>query len=55
MDRFKAAMGRILSASHEELQRTIAAYKKQAALTPKERGPTPKARRGHSSVPGAAR
>jgi hypothetical protein len=54
MDCFNAAMGKILSVSHEEMQRRVAAYKKQAELSPKERGPKPKARRGHSRVPVAA-
>ena len=42
MDRMNAAMGKILSVSHEEMQRRIAEEKKLSALNPKKRGPKPK-------------
>lgn len=45
MDRFNATMDKILSVSHEEMQRRIGAYKKQAAKNPNKRGPKPKAKR----------
>jgi hypothetical protein len=40
--RFDAAMGALLSVSHDELKRREEAYKKQAALNPRKRGPKPK-------------
>jgi hypothetical protein len=43
MDRFNALTDKLLSVSHEEMQRRLAVYKKQAALNPKKRGPKPKA------------
>jgi hypothetical protein len=39
---FDRAMGKILSVSHEEMQRRIAAYKEQADKNPRKRGPKPK-------------
>jgi hypothetical protein len=46
MDRFNAAMDKILSVSHEEMQRRLDVHKKQqAALNPNKRGPKPKAKR----------
>jgi hypothetical protein len=42
MDRFNAAMDKILSVSHEEMERRLQAYKKQAAQNPSKRGPKPK-------------
>lgn len=42
MDRFNSTMDKILSVSHEEMQRRLRAYKKQAALNPNKRGPKPK-------------
>jgi hypothetical protein len=44
-DRFNDAMDKILSVSHEEMQRRLAAYKKQAAQNPNKRGPKPKTKR----------
>ena len=42
MDRFNATMDKILSVSHEELERRMNAYKKRAAKNPHKRGPRPK-------------
>jgi len=42
MDRMNAAMGKILSVSHEEMQRRIAAEKERSAKNPHKRGPKPK-------------
>jgi hypothetical protein len=42
MDRFNALTDRLLSVSHEEMQRRLAAYKKQAAQNPRKRGPKPR-------------
>ena len=42
MDRFNDAMDKILSVSHEEMQRLIAAHKKQSAQNPNKRGPKSK-------------
>ena len=42
MDRFNAAIDKILFVSHEEMQRRMNAYKKRAALNPNKRGPKPK-------------
>jgi hypothetical protein len=39
---FDRTMGKLLSVSHEELQRRMEAYKKQAAKNPNKRGPKPK-------------
>ena len=41
--RFAALTGRLLSVSKETLDARVAAYKEQAALNPKRRGPKPKA------------
>ena len=40
---FNGAMRKVLSVSHEELNRRIEAERKKAALNPKRRGPKPKA------------
>jgi len=45
MDRFNATMDKLLSVSHEEMQRRLAAYRKQASQNPNKRGPKPKAKR----------
>jgi hypothetical protein len=45
IDRFNATVDKLLSVSHEEMQRRLKAYKKQAALNPNKRGPKPKAKR----------
>jgi len=42
MDRFNALTDKLLSVSHEEMQRRLAAYKKQAAKNPNKRGPKPR-------------
>jgi hypothetical protein len=42
---FDRTMGKILSVSHEEIQRRLEAHKKQAAQNPNKRGPKPKAKR----------
>lgn len=42
MDHFNAVMDKVLSVSHEEMQRRMAAYKKRAAQNPNKRGPKPK-------------
>jgi hypothetical protein len=39
---FDHTMGKLLSVSHEELQRRMEAYKKRAAKNPRKRGPKPK-------------
>lgn len=44
MDRFNETMDKILSVSHEEIQRRLKAYKKQATQNPHKRGPKPKAK-----------
>jgi hypothetical protein len=44
MDRFNATVDRLLSVSHEELQRRMSAYKKHAAQNPHKRGPKPKSK-----------
>ena len=44
MDRFNAAMDKILSVSHEEMQHRLAAYKEQADKNPRKRGPKRKAK-----------
>jgi hypothetical protein len=44
MDRFNATVDRLLSVSHEEMQRRLNTYKKQAAQNPHKRGPKPKAK-----------
>jgi hypothetical protein len=41
---FNHTIDKLLSVSHEEMQRRIAAYKKQAAKNPNKRGPKPKKR-----------
>jgi hypothetical protein len=46
IDRFNAAMDKILSVSHEEMERRLEAYKRQAAQNPHKRGPKPKAKKG---------
>jgi hypothetical protein len=46
MDRFNATIDRLLSVSHEDLQRRMNAYKKQAAQNPHKRGPKPKRKIG---------
>ena len=43
---FDRAMGKLLSVSHEEIQRRIAAHKEQVANNPRKRGPKPKSSRG---------
>jgi hypothetical protein len=40
--RFQNAMKTVLTVSHEEIQRRIAAEKEKAALNPRKRGPKPK-------------
>ncbi|MEO8594362.1 MAG: hypothetical protein ABI759_13680 [Candidatus Solibacter sp.] len=40
--RFAGAIGKVLSVSHDEMQRRIAAEKAKAALNPNKRGPKPK-------------
>lgn len=45
MDRFNAAIDKILAVSHEEMERRLEAYKKQAAQNPNKRGPKPKAKK----------
>ena len=45
MDRFNATMDKILTVSHEEMQRRLAAYKEQSDKNPHKRGPKPKAKR----------
>ncbi len=52
--RLEKAMARLLCVSHDELMRREAAYKKQAALNPRKRGPKPKRKSGASRAPGAA-
>jgi hypothetical protein len=42
--RFEEAMRRVLSVSHEEIQRRIAAEREQSALNPHKRGPKAKAK-----------
>lgn len=42
-ERFNKTMDKLLSVSHEEMQRRIALYKEQAAKNPRKRGPKPKA------------
>jgi hypothetical protein len=37
--KFDALMGKMLSVSHEEMQRREAEYKRQSALNPNRRGP----------------
>jgi hypothetical protein len=44
MDRFNTLTDKLLSVSHEEMQRRLNAYKKQAALNPNKRGPKPRAK-----------
>jgi hypothetical protein len=46
MDRFNATVDKLLSVSHEEMQRRLAAHKKQAAQNPNKRGPKPKTKQG---------
>lgn len=46
MDRFNAAMDKIRSVSHEELQRRMNAYKERAAQNPNKRGAKPKQEMG---------
>jgi hypothetical protein len=41
---FNQTMDKLLSVSHKEMQRRIAAYKKEAAKNPNKRGPKPKKR-----------
>lgn len=41
--RFRGAMQKVMSLSHDEIQRRIEAEKKKAALNPRKRGPKPKA------------
>jgi hypothetical protein len=41
-DEFNRTIDKLLSVSHEEMQRRIAAYKKQAAKNPNRRGPKAK-------------
>jgi len=40
--RFDAALRKVLSVSHEEIQRREEEYKRRAALNPRKRGPKPK-------------
>jgi hypothetical protein len=44
-ENFRNAMSKVLTVSHAEIQRRIAADRKQAALNPNKRGPKPKASR----------
>jgi len=44
MGRMNAVMGKILSVSHEEMQRRIAVEKEKSAKNPHKRGPKPKAK-----------
>ena len=44
-DRFKSAMKGVLPVSHVEIQRRIAAEKKEADKNPNKRGPKPRATR----------
>jgi hypothetical protein len=39
---FDRMMGKLLSVSHDELKRRMAAYKRKAAKNPNRRGPKPK-------------
>ncbi|MBV9761549.1 MAG: hypothetical protein JO340_13380 [Acidobacteriaceae bacterium] len=43
-EEFTRTMDKLLSVSHEEMQRRIAAYKREAAKNPNKRGPKPKER-----------
>lgn len=43
--RFDAAIGKVLSVSHEELMRREREYQRQAKKNPSRRGPKPKAKR----------
>jgi hypothetical protein len=51
MDRFNATMDKILSVSHEEMQRRLAAHKAEVDRNPKKRGPKPRPKSSVSSVP----
>ena len=42
MDRFNNMMDKLLSVSHEEMQRRLKAYKREAAKNPHKRGPKPR-------------
>lgn len=46
MDRFNDAMDKILSVSHEEMQRRLKAQKREADKNPNKRGPKPKVKQG---------
>ena len=43
---FDRTIRKLLSVSHEELQRRMKAYKKKAAKNPNKRGPKPKVKAG---------
>lgn len=45
MDRFNAVMDKVLSVSHDEMQRRLAVYKEQSDKNPNKRGPKPKAKK----------
>ena len=42
MDRFNALMDKVLSVSHEEMQRRLAAHKAESDKNPRKRGPKKK-------------
>lgn len=47
--RFDITMGKLLSVSHDELQRREAEYQKESKANPNRRGPKPKVKRRRSS------
>ena len=44
MDRFNALMDKVLSVSHEEMQRRLSAHKAESDKNPRKRGPKPKSK-----------
>jgi hypothetical protein len=42
-DRFVALTNRLLTVSHDEMQKRIAQHREQSAKNPRKRGPKPKA------------
>jgi len=50
---FAALVGKVLSVSHDEIQRREAAYRKQVEANPKRRGPKRKVKPSASPGPGA--
>jgi hypothetical protein len=46
---FTRTLDKLLTVSHDELKRRMAAYKRQADKNPRKRGPKPKSRAKHSA------